>query len=166
MDDLQENVLRYQQPVEAFLYYEARLLDERRYDEWELLWDDNEALYWIPAGREDADPNREISYVYDNRSRLRTRLKQLGTGERHAQIPASRTQHLISNVEIREASPDGILVQSGFLVVESRFSRINLWSGKTLHRLQQDASGQFRIKMKKIVLINNDQPIPSMAFLL
>ena len=32
--------------IAQFLYREARLLDERRYDDWQSLWTDD-GMYWI-----------------------------------------------------------------------------------------------------------------------
>ena len=61
------------QQVEQFLYYEAQIMDEHRYDEWLALWSDD-ALYWVPAGRDNIDPKREISLIYDDRVRLETRI--------------------------------------------------------------------------------------------
>ena len=86
--------------VEQFLYREARFADESDYDSWEALWTDD-ALYWVPAGNDDGpDPLQRMSIVYDNRSRISTRLKQLRTGRRYAQAPPSNLRRLISNVEL------------------------------------------------------------------
>jgi 3-phenylpropionate/cinnamic acid dioxygenase small subunit len=35
--------------IEEFLYLEARLMDEHRFDEWLSLWALEDATYWIPA---------------------------------------------------------------------------------------------------------------------
>ena len=48
--------------VEDFLYMEARLLDNRQFEEWMDLFTDD-ALYWVPAGRDDIDPSRHVSIV-------------------------------------------------------------------------------------------------------
>jgi 3-phenylpropionate/cinnamic acid dioxygenase small subunit len=37
-----------QHRVEQFLFLEARLIDERRFSEWEALWVD-EGIYWVPG---------------------------------------------------------------------------------------------------------------------
>src|ERR1700745_1533852 len=110
--------------VEQFLYREARLADEGDYDAWEALWTDD-ALYWVPIGGEGGDPRREMSVIYDNRSRISTRLQQLRTGRRPAQAPRSNLRRLISNIEFLggAGNPDGGLdleVGANFLVIESR----------------------------------------------
>ncbi|HEV8142294.1 MAG TPA: aromatic-ring-hydroxylating dioxygenase subunit beta, partial [Methylomirabilota bacterium] len=60
------------QAVVEFLYREARLADEARYAEWHALWTDD-AEYWVPASADpDADPDKHISHIYDNRARIDT----------------------------------------------------------------------------------------------
>lgn len=151
--------------VEQFLYLEARLQDEHRYDEWEALWTDD-ALYWVPAGGDDIDPSRQVSYIYDNRARIASRIRQLKTGQRHAQAPVSRMRRLISNVEIAPWEASGILtVEANFLLVESRHARLVTWAGRTIYRLCE-LDGSFKMSSKKVLLVNNDAPIPNMAFLI
>ena len=41
--------------VEAFLYREARLIDEGQFDEWLTLFTED-AHYWCPSNRDDVDP--------------------------------------------------------------------------------------------------------------
>src|SRR5262249_60372878 len=63
--------------VVEFLYREARLADEARYAEWEALWAED-GVYWVPATTDPrADPDRQISHIYDNRQRIATRVKLL-----------------------------------------------------------------------------------------
>jgi 3-phenylpropionate/cinnamic acid dioxygenase small subunit len=148
--------------VAQFLYLEARLQDEHRYDDWEALWDDADTVYWVPR-REGADPAREVSYIYDNRSRLASRIRQLNTGVRHSQAPQSGLRRVISNIEVSEAD-DGITVLSNFILIESRRSLITTWAGKTTHVLTA-REGSLRIKRKTVVLVNSDEAIGNLAFL-
>lgn len=73
--------------VTDFVYREARLADESRYADWEALWADD-AVYWVPRA-EGHDPNTHVSHIYDNRTRIATRVRQLLTGYRYSQEPAS-----------------------------------------------------------------------------
>jgi benzoate/toluate 1,2-dioxygenase subunit beta len=153
--------------VEQFVYREARYADEHRYDEWEALWTDD-AIYWVPSGADDIDPTQQMSVVFDNRARIATRIKQLHTGKRHAQNPASKLRHLITNVELLDGDPDRaeeIEVGANFLVYESRERGVTLWAGRnewTLRRLD----GELRIARKKVMLVNNDRPLNTLAFLI
>ena len=154
--------------VEQFLYREARYADESDYDAWEALWTDD-ALYWVPVAATD-DPSRTMSVICDNRSRIATRLKQVRTGKRYAQAPPSNLRRLVSNIEFlggRANSSGGVdlEVAANFLVLESRARGTQLWGGRTTYRLRcQD--GDLRLAYKKVVLVNNDQPIPTLGFLI
>ncbi len=155
--------------VEQFLYREARFADENDYDAWEALWTDD-ALYWVPAGGADIDPARQMSIIYDNRSRISTRLKQVRTGRRYAQAPKSNLRRLISNTEVRggranSAGSVDLEVGANFLVVESRARGNQVWGGRITYRLRQQEAG-LRLAYKKVVLVDNDKPIPTMSFLI
>src|SRR5437773_1767250 len=79
--------------IEAFLYREARLIDEHRYDEWLSLWTD-EAIYWVPCNEDDTDPERQVSIIYDDRVRLGERVARLQSGAAWAQEPKSRMRRV------------------------------------------------------------------------
>jgi benzoate/toluate 1,2-dioxygenase subunit beta len=149
--------------IEQFLYTEARYADEHDYDAWEALWTDD-ALYWVPAG-DDGDPRSRVSVIYDNRSRIATRLKQLRTGKRYSQSPPSNLRRLISNVEVLGREGDDVLVGANFLLAESRARGTELWAGRVTYRLRP-VDGQIRLAAKKVLLVNRDQPLPTLAFLI
>jgi benzoate/toluate 1,2-dioxygenase subunit beta len=159
--------------VEQFLYREARLADEGDYDAWEALWTDD-ALYWVPVAGEGGDPQRQMSVICDNRSRISTRVKQLRTGKRYAQAPRSSLRRLLSNIEFigGRSNPDGgidLEVGANFLVIESRSRGTHLWGGRTTYRLRRlgKAPGEeLLLAYKKVVLVDNDKPLPTLGFLI
>lgn len=146
----------------GFVYLEARLADESRYTEWEALWDDD-ALYWVPR-TEGADPDRQLSYIYDNRRRLASRIRQLQTGVRHSQTPPSKMRRLVSNLEVVDTDADTVTVASNFALFEYRYS-LTTWAGRYLHRIRTSGP-EPRLVGKTVHLINADAPIPTMAFLI
>lgn len=153
--------------VEQFLYREARYADELDYDAWEALWTDD-ALYWVPVAST-SDPSQTMSVIYDNRSRIATRLKQVRTGKRHAQSPPSNLRRLLSNIEFlggRTRSDGGVDLEVGanFLVLESRARGNHLWGGRVTYRLRRQ-DGELRLAYKKVVLVDNDRPLPTLGFL-
>lgn len=150
--------------VEDFLYLEARLQDEGRYDEWEALWADD-AHYWVPANGDEIDPSRQISIINDNRRRIHTRVEQLKTGERHTQVPPSRTRRIISNVEIESAEGGEVVAGSNFILVESRSGRLTTWAGRNQHTLRRE-NGGFTLVRKKVMLVNNSDALPTLSFLI
>jgi 3-phenylpropionate/cinnamic acid dioxygenase small subunit len=153
------------QDVEQFIYREARLQDEHAYDDWEALWTED-AIYWVPASHgRDSDPAREMSIIYDNRSRIRTRIKQLHTGKRHSQNPPSSIRRLVSNVELLGEEDGDMLVGANFLAVESRERGTELWGGRCEYRLRATPEG-LRMARKTVLLVDGDRPLSTMSFLI
>jgi benzoate/toluate 1,2-dioxygenase subunit beta len=153
--------------VEQFLFREARFADELRYDDWEALWTDD-AIYWVPANGDDIDPTRQMSILFDNRARIATRIKQLHTGKRHAAAPPSRLRRIVSNVELLEPfedAPDDIAVGANWVLYESRERGITIWAGRSEYRLRRDEDGALRMAYKKVLLVDNDRPVHTLAFL-
>lgn len=149
--------------VEQFIYREARLADEGRYDDWEALWTDD-AVYWVPANGDDTDPATQMSIIYDNRSRIRTRIKQLRTGKRHAQSPPSRLRRIVSNVELLGTDHGDVAAGANFVIYESRDRGVTLWAGRSEYRLRRNEEG-WRMAGKKVVLVDNDRALSTLAFL-
>jgi 3-phenylpropionate/cinnamic acid dioxygenase small subunit len=150
--------------VEQFLYHEAQLMDEHRFDEWLALWTEA-ALYWVPSNRDEVDPRREVSLIYDDWVRLQLRIARLKSGFAHAQEPKSRMRRLISNIEIEPAENGEVVAHSNFMLAELRRGKQDLFAGRTTHRLRRD-QGAFKMLSKKVLLVNNDEPIDNLTFLI
>jgi len=153
--------------AEDFLYREARLLDDRRLDDWLGLFTED-AHYWIPTGK-GIDPNGETQLVYDDRAQLEDRVWQAQQPRRHAQSPPSATTHLISNVLVESATDGELSVYSSFVVYEVRKTQSvhdeqRSFAGRCEHRLRR-VDGQWCIVLKKIWLINRDLPVFNLTFL-
>ena len=148
--------------VEEFLFHEAKLIDEHLYDEWLALWTED-GLYWVPCNTDDADPARQAMIIYDNRARLGERIYRLMSGAAWAQQPRSRTRRLISNVEVR-LNEGGYVVESNCIIAELRRSKQDIFAARMLHTLRP-AGESFRIALKKVLLLNNDEPIDNLTFL-
>ncbi len=97
--------------VKQFLYHEALLMDEHRYDDWLALWTEP-ALYWVPSNRDQIDPRREVSLIYDDWVRLQLRIARLKSGFAHAQEPKSRMRRIISNGERSKRSENDAITHS------------------------------------------------------
>ena len=125
------------QEIEAFLYHEARLLDEGRLDEWLALFTPD-ACYWIPCNADDVDPTRHVSLVYDDRQHLADRVWRLQSGWAHAQDPPSRTCRLVGNVAVTPGQIEGeAQVVSTFILVELRRGAQTTFAGRYEHRLRR-----------------------------
>ena len=149
--------------IEQFLFLEARLQDTHAYDEWEALWTDD-AIYWVPANGHDTDPERVMSIIYDNRSRIRVRIDQLKTGRRHTQTPQSELARVISNIELVERDGDEMVVLANALIFEDSLRGETVWAARNEYRLRL-VNGTFRLVHKKVGLVNNHKPIYTLSFL-
>jgi len=108
-----------------------------------------------------------MSILFDNRSRISSRVRQLKSDKRHAQNPRSRLRRLLANVELLDAGAgdDGdVVVGANFLIHESRDRGTTLWGGRTEYRLRR-VDGAWRMARKKVMLVDNDRALPTLAFL-
>jgi len=149
--------------VERFLFHEARLMDGHRLDEWLALWDED-ATYWVPCNGDDIDPARSVSVIYDRRGQLRNRIQRIKE-TLWLKEQAPRLRRIVGNIEIEAESDTEIAVGSNFILAELHRHRQTLWAGNTIHKLKRDGD-RFRIKYKKVVLLNNDEPLPNLLFLI
>lgn len=153
--------------AETFLFHEARLADEGRYQEWLSLWDDEgDIRYWVPCNSDDVDPMSHVSLIYDDRHRLEERIVRLESPSTHAQDPVSRLRRLVGNVEVSPGSADNTAhVEANFIVVEFRRGDQVAYAGRSLYDLRV-RDGGLRIASKKVLLVNNDGFIGNLTFLL
>jgi 3-phenylpropionate/cinnamic acid dioxygenase small subunit len=163
VSDVDRLLLR--QEVEEFLYREAELLDERRYEEWlELLTDD--VRYFMPMRRnvphdeierEFTREGMDVSWFDEGKDTLTRRVRQILTGIHWAEEPPSRICHMISNVQIVGTGPAGpapteIAVKSRFLVYRNRVeTETDVLVGKREDLLRR-VNGGFKLARRRIVL--------------
>jgi 3-phenylpropionate/cinnamic acid dioxygenase small subunit len=161
--------------VEQFLYREARLLDERRFDEWlGLLTDD--IRYWMAARsnryprRSKAiailDPDRyveddlpgdnELCLLDEDKQSLAARVARLDTGMAWAEDPPSRTRHLITNIEVVPAAvaPE-VQVHSNFIVYRTRAETEQDFYVGTRRDLLRRTGGEWKIAERRVTLDQN-----------
>jgi 3-phenylpropionate/cinnamic acid dioxygenase small subunit len=150
--------------IEQFVYREARMQDEYDLDAWEALWTDD-GVYWVPANGSEIDPEKEMSIIYDNRSRIALRIKQLKTGRRHSQEPRSQLRRIVSNVEVLGEDDDGIRVGANAMVFESNLRGDTVWAARNEYLLRR-VDGALRMARKKVDLVNNDKALYTLSFLI
>ena len=144
--------------VEAFLFHELALLDDRRFEEWvELFTDDG--YYWAPASPDQENPLESVSLFYDDVEMLRTRFNRLRPPRVHSQIPPSRTSHMVSNVVIGpQSSGAGVVdVSARFQMLEYRPQHDQrTFGGRYDYTLKRSGAADFRIAAKKATILNCD----------
>jgi 3-phenylpropionate/cinnamic acid dioxygenase small subunit len=115
--------------VSDFLYREADLLDERRYEEWlDLLAEDYQ--YSVPLRmnvafgeteeREDSRAGRDICWFDEGKDTVEMRVKQLMTGVHWAEEPVSRVSHMVTNIRLDEVSLPEVAISCRFIVYRNR----------------------------------------------
>jgi benzoate/toluate 1,2-dioxygenase beta subunit len=150
-------------PIAQFLYREARLLDERRFEEWAVLFTDD-GIYWAPTDPAATSPDTSVSLFFDDRRSMDARIKRLRHPEAHVAIPHSHTAHMLGNIEA--AQKDGqVIADAVFHVAEYRHTEPRWYAGRVQYILvpHEDA---FRISCKKVTLVNSMASLTSMAFYL
>lgn len=145
--------------IEDFLYYEARLLDDRRFEDWLQCYRED-AEFWMPAwddnGEITEDPQSEISLIfYPNRGGLEDRVFRIRTERSSAtSLPEPRTVHNISNVEILEQRDGEVDIRFNWITNYFRYNNTDSYYGNTF--LTIDTSGEsMKIAKKKVVLQND-----------
>ena len=140
--------------VAAFLHREARLLDERRFEEWQALFDPG-GIYWVPAREGQTDPLHEVSIFYDDPVMMAARIRRLRHPRMHAEIPPSRAVRSVTNIEVLAAGPEGLVeARSVLLMTEFRGGAETAYHGRVAWRLAPAAEGDFLIRLKRVDLVN------------
>lgn len=153
--------------VEDLLFAEAALLDRWCLDEWLKLYTDD-AQYFVPSTDlpPDADPDRSLFYIADDRVRLEQRVVRLMKKSAHAEYPRSRTRHLVSNVRLESQTDDEVRASAAFATFRSKNGVTDTFVGSLHYRLCH-RDGALRIREKRCVLdLENLRPQGRVSILL
>jgi len=159
--------------AEDLVHRECRLLDELRYEDWLDLFTPD-GIYWLPVrDGSRADAVDQVSIVFDDTERRAERVFRTLHTPVLDQNPRSRTVHFASNIEVEDASGAEPVIRCAQLVAELRpggdrqvgLNRTRLLAGRCEYRVRREA-GAWRIALKKLVLIESEQPLFNLAFIL
>ncbi|MDY0960202.1 benzoate 1,2-dioxygenase small subunit [Sphingomonas sp. CFBP8993] len=142
----------------AFLYREARLLDDRQWDEWLDCYAPH-AVFWMPAWDDDdrlvEDPQREISLIYyPDRNGLEDRVFRIKTERSGASMPEPRTNHTVSNVEILGEADRQMQVRFNWHTLSHRYNETLSFFGTSFYTI--DTTGAQPLITNKKVVLKND----------
>ena len=146
-----------------FVLHEARLLDERRYDEWLGLFADG-GRYWVPLGGSAQREGEAFNALADeDRLLLALRIERLKNPRAHSQHPPSRGQHVLQPpcVEHADAASGRYELRTPFTYVEVRGAQQTALAGTARHRLVRDDAGALRIELKRVDLLQAGMPLPA-----
>ena len=145
--------------LQAFLFREARLLDDKEWEEWLTLYHPD-AEFWMPAWDDNGelvnDPHREISLIYyANRNGIEDRVFRIKTERSSAtSLPEARTSHNISNIEILGQEPGICRLRFNWVTFSFKYKTADTYFGTSYYTL--DTSGATPLITKKKVVLKND----------
>jgi len=137
-----------------FVYDEARLIDEGRFEEWLDLWTPD-GIYWMPLDPDAENPKLVTALMHEDDYLRRLRVERLKGARTFSQKPRSRCHHVLQRPFIDEIDRDAgtCVTTTPFHYVESRLDEQFLLAATARHELVL-VNGQIRIKLKRIDLLN------------
>lgn len=173
-----------QRELERFYFYEARLLDNRQYQQWLALVCDD-VKYIMPArvnvqvnnrdrGKEEmiaierelegtegmGNPIRDENYIH-----LMLRVERAFKINSWSENPPARTRRMVGNVELMERGEDTLSVVSNFHMHYTRPGAADcLYTGQRQDVLVE-AEDTFKIKSRTIILDYSDINKPTLGLL-
>ncbi len=118
------------------------------------------------------DPTDSISIIFDDRRRIHERVYRLTKTPVLDQNPPSRTLRFVSNVEVEPGADGEQVVRCNQLITEMRpggpgqagLNAPRWLAARCEYRLRQ-VDGTWRIALKKVVLLDCDQPHYNLSFI-
>ena len=151
--------------IEQFLYDEANLLDNPDLDSWIKLYTED-GTYWMPVIEDQADPLNHVSIFYDDRVMMEVRRRNFVHPRAASKDHKVRSSHIIGNVRLRESNDKGdLVVTSNFQVLVFYRNEQRAYGGRYEHHLVADGDS-YKIRHKKVMLINCEAPQRSLIIYL
>jgi 3-phenylpropionate/cinnamic acid dioxygenase small subunit len=154
------------QDLIRFVRHEARLIDEKRFDEWYALFTDD-ACYWVPAVHGQTDPLQQNSLACEDKLLLQLRIERLKSPLAYSQKPASRCLHVLqeSDIEKRDDARGEYLMRTPFLYTETKADDSQRYAATAWHTLVW-GDNRLRIRLKRVDLLNCDAALPPIQLFL
>ena len=146
-----------------FVADEAALLDDGRFDEWLALFADD-GRYWVPQlGARQVDPLSHQSLAFEDRLLLKLRVERMKNPRAHSLQPPSCCQHVLQRPRVENIDSAGgtAALRTPFIYVETRGERQLTLAGRYRHELARAADGAIRIRLKRVDLLDAEQPLPA-----
>ena len=146
----------------ALVYAEARLIDEKRLEQWYELYAED-GHYWMPLTRNQRSPTSENSLMYEDKLLLQLRIRRLRNPNAHSQTQPSWCQHVLQapSIEDRGSIDRVAVLRTAFLYIESRRDNQQVYAGVAWHHLKR-AGERLVILLKKVELVNCEAALPSL----
>lgn len=146
------------QAIQAFVYAEARALDEHRWADWLAHYADDVEFFmpsWDDDDKVTTDPHNEVSLIYyPSKQGLEDRVFRIQTDRSSATTPDTRTGHAINNLEILAQDETSCTVTFNWTTHSFRYDIVDVYFGTSQYTL--DTSGPTPLIKRKYVVLKND----------
>jgi len=146
------------QDILAFVYGEARALDEKRWDDWLACYAQDVEFYmpsWDDDDKLTTDPHNEVSLIYyPSKQGLEDRVFRIKTERSSATMPDTRTGHAINNLEVLEQDDSRCVVTFNWVTHSFRYDIIDVYFGSSEYTI--DTRGDKPLIKRKYVVLKND----------
>jgi 3-phenylpropionate/cinnamic acid dioxygenase small subunit len=145
-----------------FVYREARLIDEKRFDEWYDLYADD-CRYWMPLMRGQPQGAAHTSLFDEDKLLLKLRIERLRNPKSYSQAHPSWCQHILQtpSIESRDLQMKIVVLRTPFVYLEYQADQQEVYAGVAWHHLRCGGEG-IVITLKKIDLLNCEAALPSL----
>lgn len=139
-----------------FVYEEARMLDDGRFDAWLDLWMPD-GYYWIPLDYNQQDEKHVTSLLHEDFFMMKLRVERFKGERTFSQKPKTRSHHVLNRPFIEEVDEENgrFVTHTAFHYVETRLEDQILLAATARHELVQE-NGSLKIKLKRVDLLNCD----------
>lgn len=145
--------------IQAFLFAEARALDDREWDTW-LTFYHKDCPFWMPAWDDfdtlTEDPQNEMSLMYyPNKQGIEDRVFRIKTDRSSAtSLPEPRTNHYLSGIEILGQVESTLELRFNWQTLSYRYGKTETHWGTSFYKI--DISGTKPLITDKKVVLKND----------
>lgn len=148
--------------IEQFLFREAMYLDRGLWDEWLDLFTED-GLYWVPAAPDQEDPYNHVSLYFEDKILRQMRVQRMRHDQAFSMESPVRASRIVGNVLVEDHDENSgeCRVRSTFHLLELQFGEQHLYGGAYTHELVP-VGESYKIKLKRVDLINCDQPLEIM----
>lgn len=156
--------LQLLQEVTAFIWQEGDMLDHGEYDGWLKMWTEK-GTYIIPIDPRETDFENTLNYAYDDHHMRELRVQRLTGGESISTSPQPRTVRMQSRFRVLADDGVQVTVRCAQNIREFRKESLKFYSADLTYELIR-SEGSFKIQRKVISLINSDDALAGIGYIL
>jgi 3-phenylpropionate/cinnamic acid dioxygenase small subunit len=156
--------LQLLQEVTAFIWQEGDMLDHGEYDGWLKMWTEK-GTYIIPIDPKETDLENTLNYAYDDHHMRELRVQRLTGGESISTSPQPRTVRMQSRFRVLADDGVQVTVRCAQNIREFRKENLKFYSADLTYQLIRSEGG-FKIQRKVVSLINSDDALAGIGYIL